>query len=99
MLGKLRHSGLQDKTEFLKKQLAGLRAGWQVRDCPASKFVEERMPDNKPGLRALRNKVDHGNVVEQADLRLNNITEFRNFACVYLEEVYASLGVAKPGWL
>lgn len=91
--------GLQDKTELLKKRLAGLRSGWQVQDGPASQFVEGRIPSGRPGLRQLRNLVDHGDVVEQADLRLENIGEFRGYARSYLEAVYASLGVETPGWL
>jgi hypothetical protein len=65
--------GFQDKKEFLKEQLAVLRAGWQVNDCPESLFVEGRMKHNKPGLFQLRNKVAHGDVVDQADLRLHSI--------------------------
>ena len=91
--------GLHDKTEFVKTRLAGLKQGWQVQDGPASQFVEGRMPNGRPGLRQLRNLVDHGDVVEQVDLRLEQISEFRNHARVYLEAVYASLAVAKPAWL
>ncbi len=83
---------LRNKTDFLKKRLAGLRVGWQVKDSQTSKFVEGQLPE-------LRNKVDHGDVVEQANLRLDRIAEFRILACEYLEQVYASMGVGTPGWL
>lgn len=91
--------GLHDKTELPKKRLAGLRSGWQVQDATESQFVEGRMPNGRPGLRQLRNQVDHGDVVEQTDLLLDHIEDFRNYARTYLEAVYASLGVATPGWL
>lgn len=96
MLGKLR--GLRDKLEFAKKKLAPLRNGWNVKDDAASQFVEDRSGD-VPGLRKLRNKIDHGDVVAQSDLRLNDIEYFRRAICAYLEQVYDSLGVARPGWL
>ena len=57
------------------------------------------MKHNKPGLFQLRNKVAHGDVVDQADLRLHSIAEFRKYACAYLEKVYASMAVSTPGWL
>ena len=91
--------GLYDKITFVKKRLAHLRSGWQVKDNALSKFIEDRLGENRPGLLKLRNLIDHGNVVAQADLRLNNITYFRLAACTYLEQVYTSLGIGKPGWL
>ncbi|HYA39897.1 MAG TPA: hypothetical protein VEF34_01230 [Syntrophobacteraceae bacterium] len=97
--GRRRLRGLDDKIQLLKSVLAGLRAGWQVKESPASQFIEGPMPDNKPGLRQLRNKVDHGSVVEQADLRVDRVAEFRILACEYLVQVYASMNVGTPGWL
>jgi len=97
MLGGLR--GLQDKITFAKKRLAPLRNGWKVKDNVASKFIEGRFPNNKPGLVQLRNLIDHGNPVSQTELRLDDIGYFRRCGCTYLEQVYASLGIAKPGWL
>ncbi len=91
--------GLKNKRLFVKERLAGLRSKWQVKENDISKFVEGRMKGNKPGLSQLRNKIGHGEVVQMQDLRLNNIGYFRDSACKYLEQVYASVGVGKPGWL
>jgi len=96
VVGKLR--GLRAKLEFAKKMLAPLRQGWKVQDDAVSKFVEDRS-GNDPGLPTLRNRIDHGDVVAQSDLRLNSIEFFRQTACTYLEQVYDSLGVGRPGWL
>jgi hypothetical protein len=83
-------SGMARKSEFLKDLLAGLRSGWKV-SKRASDFIE--------GVRQLRNKVDHGNAVDEVDLRFGSIHDFRTMACDYLEQVYASVDEPKPGWL
>lgn len=93
------HAGLYDKTEYVKNQLAPLRMGWIVKTDAISQFVEGGVGTPEPGLRGLRNLIAHGNLVGQKHLRLDNISYFRNAACDYLEQVYASLGIAKPGWL
>jgi hypothetical protein len=99
-IGKRRKlQGLQDKMNFLKDVLSTLRAGWLIQDGQASRFAEGRMPDGKPGLVQLRNKVDHGEVVDQSDLRLNSIDSFRTNLCDYLKEVYASMKAPPTGWL
>lgn len=91
--------GLHDKTEFVKKRLAPMRCGWQAQDQPASEFVEGRMPNGTPSLRQLRNLIDHGDTVERAHLRLDEIEEFGNLARRYLLSAYGSLGITTPGWL
>jgi hypothetical protein len=96
MIGGFR--GLQNKIDFAKKHLAPLRNGWRVKDNAASKFIENRQK-NSLGLVQLRNKIDHGNHVSQSELRLEDIGYFRRCGCAYLDQVYASLGIAKPGWL
>ena len=49
-------------------------------------------------LRLLRNHVDHGNVVEQHRLILDNPSAHREAAIALLGFVYATLGSNRPGW-
>lgn len=91
--------GLADKTTFAKERLAPLRKGWQVKDDASSQFVENRLGQRSPGLRQLRNWIDHGEVMAQTALRLNDVAYFRRAACAYLEQVYTSLGIETPAWL
>ena len=85
-------------TDVAKKEPSGLhnkaqraRAGWCV-EPPIEHFIET-------DLKNLRNAVDHGDKVQQADLRLDAITEFKWSAGKYVEQVCTSLGIDRPGWL
>ena len=49
-------------------------------------------------LKRLRNDVDHGNVVNLADLRMTELFSHRRAAVAVLASVYKSLGSARPGW-
>ena len=91
--------GLNVKIDYVKHSLAPKRNGWLVINNNIAMFVENRLPNKQQGLLTLRNLIDHGDVVNIPALRMDNITFFRITACKYLERVYQSLGVGRPGWL
>jgi len=84
--------GLANKREWVVCR-AKQRKTFAVDPAKAStRFVED-------DLEELRNDVDHGGKVETANLHLENISFFRGVAKDYLEQVYRSFEIGKPGWL
>ena len=88
-------NSLSKKSDFLKSDIVPLRGTWSVAKDATSEFIEG---GSDACLRPLRNKVDHGGMINQAHLRLDNITDFRKLAIAYLRQVYASMNVPEPGW-
>ena len=84
--------GLANKREFVISR-AKKKSTFSVDANNAStRFVEDTYKD-------LRNKVDHGNKVNADDLHLDNVSFFRNAAADYLDQLYRSFGIGRPGWL
>lgn len=75
--------------------LAPVRQGWPAESVESAQFVEG---SDAWSLRKLRNAIDHGDLVNQSHLKMDSIEYFRRSACAYLEQVYISVGLGKPGW-
>ena len=85
-------NGLANKRGFVISR-AKQRKTYSVDPALAStRFVEDDLDE-------LRNKVNHGDKVETAELHLEGISFFREAAGDYLEQVYRCFEMGKPGWL
>jgi hypothetical protein len=84
--------GLANRRQFVIKR-AKKKKTYSVDPAQAStRFIEN-------DLEELRNKVNHGGRVDTNEFRLDNISFFREAARDYLEQVYQSFEIGKPGWL
>jgi len=84
--------GLANKREFVLKRAKQKNTFCVDPDNASIRFIEDDFDE-------LRNKVDHGKKVDTANLHLNDISFFREAAREFLEQVYRSLEIGKPGWL
>jgi hypothetical protein len=85
-------NGLVNKREWVISRAKRRKTYSVDSNRTSTRFVEDEFAK-------LRNDVDHGEKVDTTKLRLDNISFFRQTAGDYLEQVYRSFDIGKPGWL